>query len=131
MNGRAARRVLIVEDNILVGEMIASTVHEGGFVPLGPCNSVAEADRLIDGGIQGIDAAILDVQLDGTTGGIAERLQARGVPFLFATGSSSAIPGAFRDRPVCEKPFTAHELLAAVRQAFEAPKTPSEACDPA
>ena len=42
---------------------------------------------------------------------MADVLIGRGIPFLFATGYGlKGIAEAYRDRPVLQKPFRAHDL---------------------
>jgi DNA-binding response OmpR family regulator len=60
-----------------------------------------------------IDAAILDIDLDGTpVWPAAEALVARGIPFVLASGygASLVVPPSLLDRPVLNKPFTLMEL---------------------
>lgn len=63
------------------------------------------------------DFAILDVNLDGRMSfPVAEILDRRGVPFVFATGYGPAgLSEAYRDRPVIKKPFDLKALEAAIR----------------
>lgn len=114
----AAKRVLIVEDNGLIGEVIADTIAEAGGCPIGPVLTEAEALDLINYNSDAPDAAVLDVNLEGTFFHVAERLRQMGVPFIFATGNARAIPERFRSTPVCEKPYTVHSLLKALEAAL-------------
>lgn len=114
----AAKRVLIVEDNGLIGEVIADTITEAGGCPIGPVTTGAEALDLIDDNHEMPDAAVLDINLDGTSFHVAERLRQLGVPFIFATGNAKAIPESFRTTPVCEKPYTVRSLLIALEAAL-------------
>ena len=114
----AAKRVLIVEDNGLIGEVIADTITEAGGYPIGPVTTEAEALDLIDDHREMPDAAVLDINLDGTSLQVAERLRQLGVPFVFATGNAKAIPESFRATPVCEKPYTVRSLLIALEAAL-------------
>jgi CheY-like chemotaxis protein len=114
------RRILIVEDNALIADHIADVVASSGASPLGPVLTEREAIELLAYDTSKPDAAILDLNLDGTSIGVAERLRALDVPFIFATGNRHDIPAHFAQQPVCEKPFTPGDLLAALRRAFEA-----------
>ncbi len=114
----AAKRILIVEDNGLVGEVIADAIAEAGGCPIGPVLTENEALDLIDHEGKAPDAAVLDVDLDGSSFHVAERLRRLGVPFIFATGNAKEIPDAFRAAPVCEKPYTARSLLRALESAL-------------
>lgn len=118
MQGTESRRVLIVEDNPLIAEHMAIIIEEAGFTALGPVTTNDEARAVLDNPTSAIDAVLLDLQLDRLSLMIADQLQRTGIPFVFATGNRSEIPFAYRDRPVCEKPFTPHILLQALDLAF-------------
>jgi CheY-like chemotaxis protein len=63
------------------------------------------------------DVAILDLNLNGETSApLADELEKRGVPFLFATGygDSVTIPEPFGDVPVVRKPITIADLAKKV-----------------
>ena len=50
---------------------------------------------------------------------VADRLSARGVPFIFATGYGEAgVPLRYRGRPVVAKPFRSDQLEAAIHLAL-------------
>lgn len=119
MQALTNRRILIVEDNALIADHIADVVASSGASPLGPVLTEREAMEMLDYDASKPDAAILDLNLDGTTIGIATRLRALDVPFIFATGNRSDIPLDFARHPVCEKPFSPLDLLTALRRAFE------------
>jgi len=114
----SAKRVLIVEDNGLIGEVLADTIAQAGGCPIGPVMTEAEALDLINYNREAPDAAVLDVNLDGTSFHVAERLLELGVPFIFATGNAKEIPDTFRATPVCEKPYSVHSLLSALESAL-------------
>jgi DNA-binding response OmpR family regulator len=118
MEAIQGKRVLIVEDNSLIGEVIAETISEAGGWPLGPVVSEREALDMIDYNPGRPDAAILDVRLDGVSFDVATRLQDLGVPFIFASGHCDDVPDHLRDVQVCQKPYTARELLSALEQAL-------------
>jgi two-component system, chemotaxis family, sensor kinase Cph1 len=99
-------RVLVVEDSALIAVDLASLLEDGGHVVIGPASTVSEALALIDEAA--IDAALLDVNLDGEfSGSVAEALAARGVPFAVVTGFDDAVLAGlgFAGVPVLQKPF--------------------------
>jgi response regulator of citrate/malate metabolism len=101
-------RVLLVEDDVLIGAAMAADVREIGFDPVGPIRSVAEALQVVE--VDGIDLAIVDVRLaSGNSADLAAVLKARGIPFAWVTGfAASTFPtlGA----PVLVKPVSAHRF---------------------
>jgi DNA-binding response OmpR family regulator len=120
MTSIANRRILIVEDNALIADHIADVVASEGASPLGPVLTEREAIDMLAYDDARPDAAILDLHIDGTSMGVAERLRALDVPFIFATGNRGDIPAHFATHPVCEKPFSPAELLTALRKVFGA-----------
>ena len=84
------RRILVVEDDYLIAEDVREELQKAGAIVAGPVPSVSEALRLLEGE-PSLDAAVLDVNLrDGERSvPIAEALEARAIPFLFATGYNS------------------------------------------
>lgn len=78
------KRVLVVENEYLLAREIQRQLEASGAAVVGPVPSVAQALELIDD--HQIDVAILDVQLDAETSfPIANALEAKGIPFVFAT----------------------------------------------
>ena len=78
---------------------------------VGAAATVAQALALIDS--QAFDAAMVDVNLDGTKSYVvADALAARGVPFAFSTGySGQSLGDGYRDRPVLGKPYRVADLV--------------------
>ena len=98
-------RVLVVEDEALVGIMIQESLTEFGFQIVGPVCSASDAVAAAKDGQ--FDAAILDINLgDGSVYQVAEILSARSVPVIFVTGYDSAsVDARFSDAPVLQKPI--------------------------
>ncbi len=99
-------RVLFVEDEAVVSMLIEDMLLDLDVEVVGPVAKMDEALALA-GEIE-IEAAILDINLGGQfTYPIANILQARGIPVIFATGyGSSALPERFRSVPTLHKPFS-------------------------
>lgn len=108
--GLEGRRVLVVEDEMLIAMSIEETLQGLGCVVVGPVGKLDDALRLAGG--EALDAAVLDVTIrGGKVYPVAERLLARGVPFVLASGYGEwALPENLRDRPRLTKPFTPKEL---------------------
>jgi CheY-like chemotaxis protein len=109
-NGSGARRVLVVEDDVMIRMLIEDMLSDLGFAVAAEASKVHEALAAVKSA--DIDVAILDVNLSGeTTGPVAEALAARGTPFVFATGyGEHGLPEQFRDRPLLKKPFQIDNL---------------------
>jgi two-component SAPR family response regulator len=95
---------------MLVEDMLADLGHETvcTLQRLEPAKQVA---AVIDA-----DAAILDVNLAGDLSfPVAEVLERRGIPFLFASGYGRVgLDDKFAEAPVLAKPFTKLQLEAAI-----------------
>ncbi|MGD0109690.1 MAG: response regulator [Rhodopila sp.] len=113
------KRVLIVEDELLVALMIEDFLAEFGCSTLGPCGSVSKA--LDAARTEMFDLAVLDVNLAGEmVYPVAEVLAARHIPFLFLSGyGDQAIPADHRDWKVCPKPFRGDVLASMMSSALE------------
>jgi len=83
-------RILLIEDNFLLAELMARDLESEGYAVVGPAGRIAPALRLAQR--EQLDGAILDLNLEGRMSfDVARALAARGVPFVFITGYSSRI----------------------------------------
>ncbi|MEI9431545.1 response regulator [Mesorhizobium sp. Cs1299R1N3] len=106
--------VLVVEDEWLIAEDVASDLLAAGYPVVGPVSSVAAALQLVDA--DKVDVALLDIQLNGETSlPVAEVLLARGTPFAFVTGFGERdVPVPFRNCKFVAKPTSEAAILTAV-----------------
>ncbi len=104
------KRILVVEDEMLVALLIEDMLADLGCVILGPFNTVAKA--LSAATTEGFDLALLDVNIAGEkVYPVADALTARHIPFLFLSGyGETAIPADHPNWRVCSKPFRGREL---------------------
>lgn len=111
-----APRVLVVEDEMTVALLIEDMVAELAYEVAAVVPRLEDAMRLLDS--DGFDLAMLDVHLNGkTVFPFAAELQARDIPFLFATAYGiRAIPEEFRSHLVLQKPFGPVELRRALME---------------
>ncbi|HEY2445608.1 MAG TPA: response regulator [Rhizomicrobium sp.] len=109
-------RVLVVEDEALVAMMVTGFLEQIDCAIVGPCATCFEALSLLKE--NQIDAAILDVNLDGeTVYPVADALARQNVPFVFATGyGREAIEKRFAHVTTLEKPVSFDQLRSAMRE---------------
>lgn len=114
-----ARRVLIVEDELLIAMVLEDILDLLGCTVAGHATTLAEADALV--AANDVDVAVLDVNLGADpVYPLADRLRAAGIGIVFATGSHrSQLPERFADCPVMEKPY-AFPAVEAALQALDA-----------
>jgi CheY-like chemotaxis protein len=115
----AGRRILLVEDEYMIAEIMEEWLCRAGAEVIGPVPSVKQALESLDGAAEGLDGAVLDVNLGNgeTSYPIADKLLECGVPYLFATGDVQIINDpAYRERPHLEKPLAQMQLLRAVEK---------------
>jgi two-component sensor histidine kinase/CheY-like chemotaxis protein len=117
-NNPHARRLLLVEDEPLVGILAQNILVEMGFVVTDACRTLQEAMAIARTGC--FDGAVLDVNLNGTpVYPLAELLMAKGVPFVFITGySNEAVEKRFIAAPVVQKPIDENALAVALTRLF-------------
>ncbi|AIT79562.1 HWE histidine kinase domain-containing protein [Novosphingobium pentaromativorans] len=116
MNGTA----LIVEDNVIIAMEAEDVLRTFGFTDCRIAGSVAAALETI--GEETIAFAMLDINLGkDTSEPIAEALQARGVPFIFASGygERSLQSGPFKGVPVVTKPYGEREVRSAIARLLQ------------
>lgn len=103
-------RILIVEDEFLIADLIREIVEECGCEVVGPFGTLMEALHACQSA--DADAAIVDLVLHGDFAyPLADALSRRGIPFGFATGrDTAAIESAWEQRPFLGKPFAAEEV---------------------
>lgn len=101
----AGGSVMLVEDEAIVALAVNDSLTDLGFSVIGPFSRVSDACRALQD--NQVDAAILDVNLDGEmVYSLAEMLAARKIPFVFATGyGAESIESRFGHIPVLQKPI--------------------------
>ena len=117
----SGRRVLVVEDEMLVLIMIEDMLADLGCQSVTAAATVDKALALINA--QVFDVALLDVNLNGNDSHpVAEALSARGVPFVYSTGNTGhSLRAGYSDRPMLKKPFKYDELAAILARIKLAP----------
>lgn len=115
----AGRRILVVEDEYLIAVEVKRWLQAAGAEVIGPVPSVAQALDLIED--DNLSAALLDINLgDGDrVYPVADRLDAAGVPYLFATGDVRVSDAAYRDRPRLEKPYLEDEVVRSLTKLID------------
>jgi DNA-binding response OmpR family regulator len=116
------RRILIVEDDLMIAMLIEDMLADLGHVVAGVAGTVAEGTAMVEA-VQSPEAAILDINLGGeSVFPLADTLRARGVPMIFSTGYADAgLREADRDSQVLRKPFRIGDLDAALKAVFDRP----------
>ncbi len=111
----AGTRVLLVEDDYLLASDLARRLNQMGFDIIGPLPGVAEAlDRIHAN--DNIAAAMLDIRLSGEmVFPVADELERRAVPFIFATAfDPEFVPARHAGKLVLRKPLEDHTIVAAL-----------------
>jgi CheY-like chemotaxis protein len=112
-------RVLVVEDEALVGLLVEDFLQGFGCKIVGIAGSSIEAFGLIRS--EAVDVAVIDLKLNGEMAyPLANALKAADVPFVFATGlPAGQIDGGYSQVPVVGKPFDEGELRGALLEAID------------
>lgn len=118
MLNKSEFRVLVVEDEAIIGMMIEDMLLEIGCKAVEAAASVEGALDFLAG--ESPDFAILDINLNGARSDqVASTLKSRGVPFVFVSGyDAQGVDPAFSDTRILQKPFRISDLNAAVDEAF-------------
>jgi CheY-like chemotaxis protein len=100
-----AGKLLIVEDEFLIGEDLSVWPQREGIEVVGPFNTISGALDMLDTDTD-IGAAIVDINIRGQLAfELADRLMERKIPFVFYTGYESMIvPDRFRGISRVRKP---------------------------
>ena len=114
-------RVLVVEDDPLIGMLVEDILLDCGCVVSGP--HITLAGGLDAARLEPVDLAVLDVNLAGQMSyPVAEVLAERRIPFLFTSGyGEGATPPDHPEWPICSKPFTFESLTKALRALLTEP----------
>ena len=119
------QRILIIEDEAIVAEMMAFSLEDAGYEVVGICDS--ETQAIERSAIERPDLLLVDINLGPGGDGVraVEAIAVRGsVPVLFVTAQTDAATTA-RARATAPaafllKPFTAPALVEAVTDALRA-----------
>lgn len=121
----AGKRVLIVEDESLVAELVADIAEDMSAERVGIVATVGQALKSV--AAEPWDLVILDLNLQGTPSWpVAEALRARGTPYLVVSGYGQEL-AADAGAPVLAKPYSVADFVAAVRRVCGVPQPEASA----
>lgn len=111
-------RLLLVDDDPLLGMLIGDWLSEIGCEVVGPAENVPKALDLVASEGEALDGALLDVTLrEGDSYAVAEALGLRGIPYAFVTGHGvGGLAPAYRNALILTKPFLAEDLQLIVNR---------------
>ena len=119
--GLRGRRVLVVEDEMLVAMEFEGLLRRQECVVVGPASTVDRALALLDHDQP--DAALLDLNLNGEPAtAVAVALRTRGVPFVLVTGYGEAQSSEpeLQGAPRVDKPVNHDALVRALARVMDA-----------
>jgi len=114
-----ALRILLIEDDAMIGMLIAEMLSEMGHdvcaVEATEAEAVTAAARYLP------DLMIVDAQLRDGNGvsAVEEILRTGFVPHVFASGDTSSIQALRPDAVVIQKPFRESDLVRAMHRALD------------
>jgi PAS domain S-box-containing protein len=108
-------RLLLVEDEVLVGLFMGEMLEDMDFSVTDPCRTLA--DGLAAAKAEKFDGAVLDMNLNGeSVYPLADLLTSMDVPFIFVTGySADVVAERFAKIPIIQKPVAAETLAKILR----------------
>ena len=115
-----ALRILVVEDDLVIGGLLAETLEDLGYVVCAvetdAANAVAAAAR------HRPDLMIVDVGLGEASGvaAVKEILRAGFVPHVFVTGDALGVLSLGPDAVLIQKPFREPDIVKAIQRALAA-----------
>jgi len=116
------KRILVLEDEPGLAENLQIMLTDLGCDLVGVVGTIDAALALALS--SSIDAAVLDININGQDCiTIAKALQARGIPFLLATGHAPARAAKFGEAPILLKPYLQDELASSLRDLLDPPTT--------
>ena len=112
----AGLRVLVVEDESLIGMLAEDLLEQLGCRMVGLVSSIGRALEIAKSAE--VDFALLDVDIGGEpVYPVARALEAKGVPFLIMSGYGG-LDGPWRGRPIVHKPFDLEQLKKEIERAL-------------
>jgi two-component SAPR family response regulator len=114
MDGLAGKRILIVEDEIIVALDLANEISADGVKAIGPVSTVIAAlDAIANTELDGV---ILDLKLRGEMAfPVADVLADRHIPFVFMTALDAGdIPSRHANIRCLRKPVSAEVICRAL-----------------
>jgi len=111
--------VFVIEDDALVAMNLEDMLMDLGCRVAGTAMRFDQLGKLLSGETA-CDVVILDVNIGGEKiFPYAEKLRARAMPMIFATGyGQSGLPAEWRDYPVLQKPYNDDEVAQALTLAL-------------
>lgn len=118
MTGQTSKRVLIVEDEVLLAMHLEDLLTELGHEVVCQATRIDMAMALARE--SDIDFAVLDINVAGVRSfPVADILLWRGIPFAFATGyGAESLMDGYRNYPTLRKPYAQEELEQTIAQLF-------------
>ena len=112
-------RILVVDDEMLIGLDLQYIFVSAGADVIGPYTTLAEAMHAAVS--EDLSAAVLDIRIGHqTTEQVARLLGDRHIPFVFYTGQPPTMVAHFRgDAPLVVKPAREARLVEAVVRLLE------------
>jgi CheY-like chemotaxis protein len=109
---------LLVEDETLIGMMLAEIVKDLGHLIVAEAANIQAAMSLAETGR--FDLALLDINIAGVLiTPVVHILDRRNVPIIFVSGyTNQTMPAELKGRLLVEKPFSQDTLLDAINRAI-------------
>jgi len=119
---RTARRVLVVEDEMMIAMLVEDMLLDLGCEVVGPASHLDDAIALARS--EDIDFAVLDINLGGRASfPVADVLKERGIAFVFASGyGTDGLVGSHTDARTLAKPFDLPDLEGALHALCPEPR---------
>jgi DNA-binding response OmpR family regulator len=106
-------RILLVEDDPLIGLDLRETLEMAGAKVVGPARDASSATALMED--HSFDVAVLDhIIVGGDSLPLARELTQRGLRFIFHTSHRGTLSQQFPQARVIDKPSRPGELVAAL-----------------
>jgi PAS domain S-box-containing protein len=117
-DSRTGPRLLLVEDELVVGMFMQEVLETIGYRPTNPVGRLSEA--MTAAKTERFLGAVLDMNLHGEiVYPLAELLTAQSVPFLFVTGyAPHTIDPRFSSVPILQKPVLEEQLAMALQKVL-------------
>lgn len=110
-------RVLVVEDEPIIGMTIENFLGDFGYSVVGPIENLKAAILLA--ATEQIDIAVVDINISGQVAtAVADKLIERKIPFLFVSGHNKMRGNRYASIPLLRKPFTPEDLHDAVERVL-------------